>query len=258
MEKEDNLMFHPDPEVQQIKGQLQLANRYLTTAPKKKQLAIDSSSASPKGGWFSHVSGCNPCRRHWHPTLTFSPGKHRSSWFHGWEPYQSCFCAVTKRVLWAGQGARGRAPSVTVDGSAEDDPEDHEQAKPCHKPFFCEHPCAAIVFLLYLQVVAEVEVHRHPRWSGRTQLFPSKPAMGTLPTLSCGHLRSQQWPVRTSRSHLKIHPCLPSHEARQHLAPDRDFKGPIGLLRLRRSSCCCPGSSSNTPLRAGPGAPGLI
>ena len=43
MQKEDNLMFHPDPEVQQIKGQLQSANRYLTMVSKKKQLAIDSS-----------------------------------------------------------------------------------------------------------------------------------------------------------------------------------------------------------------------
>ena len=43
MEKEDNLMFHPDPEVQQIKGQLQSANRYLTMVSKKKQLATESS-----------------------------------------------------------------------------------------------------------------------------------------------------------------------------------------------------------------------
>ena len=43
MEKEDNLMFHPDPEVQQIKGQLQLANRYLMMVSKKKRLAMDSS-----------------------------------------------------------------------------------------------------------------------------------------------------------------------------------------------------------------------
>lgn len=53
MEKEDNLMFHPDPEVQQIKGQLQLANRYLMMVSKKKRLAMGQfKSASPKGGWF--------------------------------------------------------------------------------------------------------------------------------------------------------------------------------------------------------------
>lgn len=46
-----------------------------------------------------------------------------------------------------------------VDGSVEDDPDGHEQGKRCHKPFFYELPCAAISFLVYLQVVAEVEVH---------------------------------------------------------------------------------------------------
>ena len=37
MEKEDNSMFHPDPEVQQIKGQLQSANSYLTMVSRKKR-----------------------------------------------------------------------------------------------------------------------------------------------------------------------------------------------------------------------------
>ena len=34
----------------------------------------------------------------------------------------------------------------------------HEQGKRCHKPFFRELPRAAIFFLVYLQVVAEVDV----------------------------------------------------------------------------------------------------
>ena len=34
----------------------------------------------------------------------------------------------------------------------------HEQGKRCHKPFFRELPRAAIFFLVYLQVVAEVQV----------------------------------------------------------------------------------------------------
>lgn len=65
MEKEDNLMFHPDPEVQQIKGQLQLANRYLMMVSKKKRLAMDSSKVLlQKVDGSLKRSGHNPCRRH--------------------------------------------------------------------------------------------------------------------------------------------------------------------------------------------------
>lgn len=65
MEKEDNLMFHPDPEVQQIKGQLQLANRYLMMVSKKKRLAMDSSKVLlQKVDGSLKRSGRNPCRRH--------------------------------------------------------------------------------------------------------------------------------------------------------------------------------------------------
>ena len=65
---------------------------------------------------------------------------------------------------------------------------------------------------------------RHPRWSGKTQLLPRNLAVVTLPKW---HLRPQQWSVRTSRSHLKIHPCLP-RPCRSAAPCSR--QGPIGLL----------------------------
>ena len=83
MEKEDNLMFHPDPEVQQIKGQLQLANRYLMMVSKKKRLAMDSSKVL-----LQKVDGSLTFQA---ATLAedtdtqhtdFRSRKHRSSWFH--------------------------------------------------------------------------------------------------------------------------------------------------------------------------------
>lgn len=43
MEKKDNLMFHPDPEMHQIKGQLQSANRCFMMVSKKKRLVMDNS-----------------------------------------------------------------------------------------------------------------------------------------------------------------------------------------------------------------------
>ena len=110
MEKEDNLMFHPDPEVQQIKGQLQLANRYLMMVSKKKRLAMDSSKVllqKVDGSLKSFRS--QPLQKTLTPnTRILGPGNMGlpgSTWLGS--PYQSCFCAVTKRVLWAGQGASG-------------------------------------------------------------------------------------------------------------------------------------------------------
>ena len=110
MEKEDNLMFHPDPEVQQIKGQLQLANRYLMMVSKKKRLAMDSSKVllqKVDGSLKSFRS--QPLQKTLTPnTLILGPGNTGlpgSTWLGS--PHQSCFCAVTKRVLWTGQGAGG-------------------------------------------------------------------------------------------------------------------------------------------------------
>lgn len=71
--------------------------------------------------------------------------KHGSSRFHAaGVPLQSCFCAVSKRVLWTGQGAGGACtPSVIVDGSIKDDPDDLERRQAMfighqgrHRPLF--------------------------------------------------------------------------------------------------------------------------
>lgn len=48
MEKEGNLIFHPDPKVHQIKGQLQLANRCFMMVFKEKWLVMDNSEMLPR------------------------------------------------------------------------------------------------------------------------------------------------------------------------------------------------------------------
>ena len=98
---------------------------------KKKQLAMDSSKVllqKVDGSLKSFRS--QPLQKTLTPnTLILGPGNiglPGSTWLGS--PYQSCFCAVTKRGLWTGQGAGGgRAPSVIVDGSVKDDPDDLER-----------------------------------------------------------------------------------------------------------------------------------
>jgi len=48
MEKEGNLIFHLDPKVHQIKGQLQLANRCFMMVSKEKWLVMDNSEMLPE------------------------------------------------------------------------------------------------------------------------------------------------------------------------------------------------------------------
>lgn len=60
MEKEDSLMLYLDPEVHQLKGQLQSTNMMI---PKKKWLVMDNSEMLPQKV-LSKVSGPNPCRKH--------------------------------------------------------------------------------------------------------------------------------------------------------------------------------------------------
>ena len=50
MEKEGNLIFHPDPKVHQIKGQFQLANRCFMVFKvfKEKWLVMDNSEMLPR------------------------------------------------------------------------------------------------------------------------------------------------------------------------------------------------------------------
>lgn len=87
-------------------------------------------NASPKGGWFFKkfqitTLAENTDARH---AESWSK-KHGSFRFHmAGAPLQSCFCAVTRRVLWTGQRA-GRIciPSVIVDGSVKNDPNDLER-----------------------------------------------------------------------------------------------------------------------------------
>lgn len=66
MEKEGNLIFHLDPKVHQIKGQLQLANRCFMMIFKEKWLVMDNSEMLLRkvGGSLNKVSGHNRCRKH--------------------------------------------------------------------------------------------------------------------------------------------------------------------------------------------------
>ena len=65
----------------------------------------------------------------------------------GWVPLQSCFCAITKGVLWTEQRAGGGCTSsVTVEGIVKDDPNVHREGKRYHKLFFHELPHADIFF----------------------------------------------------------------------------------------------------------------
>lgn len=134
------------------------------TAPISKQVFHDDiqeemvgdgqfRNASPKGGWFFKKFQITTLAENTDAQHNDSwSRKHGSSRFHvAGVSLQSCFCAVTMRVLWTGQRVGGVCtPSVIVDGSVKNDPNDHEQGKRCHKPFFCELPCATIFFLIYL------------------------------------------------------------------------------------------------------------
>lgn len=146
-------MFHPDPEVHQIERQLQSANSCLMMISKKKWLVMDNSEMLPQkvdGSLKSFIS--QPLQKTLTPNTLILGPENMSFRFHvAGVPLQSCFCAVTRRVLWTGQRAGGVCtPSVIVDGSVKNDPNDHEQGKRCHKPFFRELPCATIFFLIYL------------------------------------------------------------------------------------------------------------
>ena len=77
---------------------------------KKKRLAMDSSKVllqKVDGSLKSFRS--QPLQKTLTPnTLILGPGNTGlpgSTWLGS--PHQSCFCAVTKRVLWTGQGAGG-------------------------------------------------------------------------------------------------------------------------------------------------------
>ena len=76
MEKEDNVMFHLDPEVHPIKGQLQLANRCFMLVSKKKWLIMDNLEMLPQkvdGSLKSFRS--QPLQKTLTPnTLILSPG----------------------------------------------------------------------------------------------------------------------------------------------------------------------------------------
>lgn len=79
-------------------------------ASKKKRLAMDSSKVllqKVDGSLKSFRS--QPLQKTLTPnTLILGPGNTGlpgSTWLGS--PHQSCFCAVTKRVLWTGQGAGG-------------------------------------------------------------------------------------------------------------------------------------------------------
>lgn len=62
-------------------------------------------------------------------TLILSPGDWVFSVPHSRSAPISMYLCCNKRVLWTGQKGREQMPSVIVDGSVKDDPNDHEQGK---------------------------------------------------------------------------------------------------------------------------------
>lgn len=84
MEKEDNLMFHPDPEVQQIKGQLQTGKQVSHDGLQEETVGDGQfKSASPKGGWFFKKFQVATLAEDTDAQHTDSRSrKHRSSGFH--------------------------------------------------------------------------------------------------------------------------------------------------------------------------------
>lgn len=84
MEKKDNLMFHPYPEMHQIKGQLQSANRCFMMVSKKKRLVMDNSEMLLQKVDVSLKSfRSQPLQKTLTPnTLISQSRKHESSRFH--------------------------------------------------------------------------------------------------------------------------------------------------------------------------------
>lgn len=118
-----------------------------TTAPISKQVFHDDiqeemvgdgqfRNASPKGGWFLKKFQITTLAENTDVQHADSRSrKHGSFRFHvAGVPLQSCFCAVTRRVLWTGQRAGGVCtPSVIVDGSVKNDPNDLQRRKAMFK-----------------------------------------------------------------------------------------------------------------------------
>lgn len=69
-------------------------------------------------------------------------------------PFQSCFCAVTKKVLWTRWRAGGGCTHQSQWKAVKNDPNDHKKGKRGDKLFFCELSCADIFFLIYLQALS--------------------------------------------------------------------------------------------------------